>query len=151
MIEELLSQEWSFIAFIFFGIIGFVAWTRWRDNQWIEKTLGRQNVITMSFGVNYFGRASEPGKASRGSGFLVLLKDRLVYRSRWKNDTVEILGSRISSIYPDSVHKNTELNQSVLKIEFELEDGSTDCVAFRVPYPPQWMQAISKISPQLKI
>ncbi|MBU2512661.1 hypothetical protein KJ966_15095 [bacterium] len=149
MINTFLSEEWSFIAIIFFGIIAYIAWIRWQDHRWIENRFGRDNVIAMSFGINYFGRTSEPGKAIRSSGFLILLKDRVVYRSRWKKKQVEITGVSIRRLYPDSVHKNTDLHQSVMKIDFELEGGRLDSVAFRVPYPPQWIQAIANISPNL--
>ena len=139
----------SKIAFIFFGIIAYISWIRWQDNRWIEGRFGRKNVIAMSFGVSYFGRASEPGKPMRSSGFLVLTKDQVFYRSRFSKLEVEILGSKIVRLYPDSKHKGVDLQQSVLKIDFYGKEGQPDAVAFRVPYPPQWIQAIENICPQI--
>ena len=150
MINSFLSEQWIVIAFIFFGIIAYISWIRWRDHRWIEKRFDKKNVIAMSFGVNYFGRESEAGKPSRSSGFLVLLKDRLFYRSRWAGVEFEVSGSNITRIYPDSSHKGTDLHQSVMKVEFLSENKTEDSVAFRVPYPPQWINAISNISPKLK-
>ena len=150
MIDSILSEQWIFIAIIFFGFIGYISWIRWRDHRWIEKRFRRANVIAMSFGVNYFGRESEPGKPSRSSGFLVLLKDRLFYRSRWAKIEVEVPGAEITRIYPDSSHKGVDLHQSVMKVEFMNDNKTIDSVAFRVPYPPQWINAISNICPRLK-
>jgi hypothetical protein len=150
MINSLFSSQWLVIALVFFGIIGYISWIRWRDNRWIEQKYGRSNVIAMSFGVNYFGRMSEPGKPDRSSGFLVLLKDRLVFRSRWTKQEVVIPGAAINRIYPDSAHKGVDLHQSVMKVDFEMETGKPDSVAFRVPYPPQWINAIRNICPRLR-
>ena len=111
------EQQWIFIAIAFFGII-------------------------MSFGVNFFGRASEPGKARRSSGFLLLLNDALFYRSRVKKIELEIPGNRIARIYHDRSHKGVDLHQSLVKIDFLNDHNQKDTAAFKVPYPPQWMQAI---------
>lgn len=145
MIETLLREQWIFIALIFFGIIFYIAWLRRKDRIWIEKRFGREKVLAMSFGVNYFGRASEEGKPRRSSGFLILLKDRLFFRSRLTNQEVEIPGDKIQRIYPDSEHKGVSLHQSVMKIDYYNEQNEKDSVAFRVPYPPQWIQAIENI------
>jgi hypothetical protein len=96
----------------------------------------------MSFGVNYFGRASEAKPPRRSSGFLLLLPDRLVYRSRMARLELEILGSSMVRVYPDTTHKGVDLHQSVLKIDYINPDDQRDCVAFRLPYPPQWVHLI---------
>lgn len=145
--DVILQEQWSLIAILFFGIIGYIAWIRWRDNRWIEKRFGRDRIIAMSFGVNYFGRSSEPGKPGRSSGFLLLLKDRIFYKSRLAKLEVEIPGQAITQIYPDNSHKGVDLHQSVIKIDFRLDNGQIDSVAFRVPYPPQWINAIKNMSP----
>jgi hypothetical protein len=136
------NQQWIFIALIFFGIIGYIAFIRWQDRKWIEKRFGNQKILAMSFGVNYFGRASEPGKPRKSSGFLLLLQDRLFYRSRTARLELNIMGKNIAQVYPDSSIKGYELHQSVVKIDFINENDDRDSAAFKVPYPPQWVQAI---------
>ena len=84
MAEFFANQQWLIIAIIFFGIIGYIAWVRWQDRKWIDKRFGSHKVLAISFGVNFFGCASEPGKPRKSSGFLLLLSDRLFYRSRLK-------------------------------------------------------------------
>jgi hypothetical protein len=136
------DQQWIIIAVFFFGIIGYVALMRWRDRKWIEERFGSRPVFAMSFGVNFYGKASEPGKPQKSSGFLLLFSDRLFYRSRVKKIELEIPGGRIARIYHDRTHKGVDLHQSLVKIEFLNERNQKDTAAFKVPYPPQWMQAI---------
>jgi hypothetical protein len=130
------------IALIFFGIIAYIAWVRWRDRRWIEERFGSQKILAMSFGINYFGRAAEPGSPRRSSGVLLLLSDRLFYRSRIKKIELEIPASSISRVYHDRSHKGIDLHQSLVKIDFINSKNEKDTAAFKVPYPPQWMQAI---------
>ncbi|MEE4263977.1 MAG: hypothetical protein V2I56_14905, partial [Desulfobacteraceae bacterium] len=96
----------------------------------------------MSFGVNYFGQATEPGKPRRSAGFLLLLPDRLFYRSRVKKIELEIPCSRIARVYHDRSHKGVDLHTSLVKIDFINSEDQRDTAAFKVPYPPQWIQAI---------
>ena len=136
------QQQWIFIAIAFFGIIGYIAWMRWRDRKWIEERFGSRTILAMSFGVNFFGKATDPDKPSRSSGFLLLLNDALFYRSRVKKIELEIPGTRIARVYHDRAHKGVDLHQSLVKIDFLNENDQKVTAAFKVPYPPQWMQAI---------
>ncbi|NNL75466.1 MAG: hypothetical protein HKO68_03925 [Desulfobacterales bacterium] len=145
MAEFFKNQQWILIALVFFGIIAYIAWIRWRDRKWIEERFGGHKILAMSFGVNYFGRATESGPPRKSSGFLLLLSDRLFYRSRLKKIELEIPASRISRVYHDRSHKGIELHQSLVKVNFINEKKEKDTAAFKVPYPPQWMQAIENI------
>lgn len=136
------NQQWVIIAIVFFGIIGYISWVRWRDRKWIGERFGGHKILAMSFGVNYFGRAAEPGSPRKSSGFLLLLSDRLFYRSRLKKIELEIPASRIARVYHDRTHKGIDLHQSLVKIDFINDRNEKDTAAFKVPYPPQWMQAI---------
>ena len=138
----LQEQYWLVIAVVFFGIIGYIAWMRRRDRRWIEDRFGSQPILAVSFGVSYFGRTSEPKPPRRSSGFLLLLSDRVFYRSRIAGLELEIPGRRITRIYHGTGHKGVDLHQSLMKLDFVNESGEPDTAAFRVPYPPQWMQAI---------
>jgi hypothetical protein len=142
MPDFLANQQWIVIAALFFGIMGYIAYIRWRDRRWIEARFGRQKVLTMSFGVSCFGRASEPGKPRRSSGFLLLLPDRLFYRSPAHRVELDIPGTHISKVYPGTSLKGVDLHQSVMKVDFINEHNQRDSAAFRVPYPPQWINAI---------
>ena len=130
------------IAVVFFGIMAYIAWIRWRDRRWIDERFGGHKIIAMSFGVNYFGSATEPGAPRKSSGFLILLPDRLFYRSRLKKLELEIPAARIARVYHDRSHKGADLHQSLVKIDFINDKNEKDTAAFKVPYPPQWINAI---------
>jgi len=136
------NNGWLVIALAFFGIILYISLVRWRDRRWIKEKFGDRRVLAMSFGVNYFGRAMEPGRLRKSSGFLLLLPDRLFYRSRLRGLELEIPGDRIVRVYHGKSHKGENLHQSVVKVDFYNQKDEKDCVAFKVPYPPQWIQAI---------
>jgi len=142
MTNFFLNQEWLIIALIFFGTIFFIAWKRWRDQKWIKKRFGGRPAVALSFGVNYFGRATEPGGPHRSSGFLLLLPDCLFFRSRTAKVELEISGPSIKRVYHDISHKGVDLHRSVIKVDFLTDQSQKDTVAFAVPYPPQWIQAI---------
>jgi hypothetical protein len=142
--QMLQHQQWVYFALVVFGIIAYIAFIRWQDRRWIEARFGSRNVRAMSFGVNYWGRATEPGKPRRSAGFLLLLPDRLFYRSRIKKIELEIPAAKITRVYHDRHHKGVELHQSLVKIDFLNSAGTRDTAAFKVPYPPQWIHAIEQ-------
>jgi hypothetical protein len=141
MTNILFTQQW-FIIVLVFGAIFSLAWNRWRDRIWIKQRFGDQPVIAQSFGVNYFGKVTQPGTPRRQSGFLLLLPDRLFFRSRKANVDLEIAVPSIKRVYHGTSHKGVDLHRSVIKVDFLTDQGQKDTVAFAVPYPPQWIQVI---------
>ena len=142
MLDIIKHQQWIVIALVFFGILAYIAIIRWRDRKWIDERFGSRNLQAMSFGVNFFCTATEPGKPRRSSGFLLLLPDRLFYRSRVKKIELEIPANRIARVYHDRSHKGVDLHMSLVKIDFLNARNQKDTAAFKVPYPPQWINAI---------
>ena len=140
--EFLTKPGWIFFALLFLGLIFVAAWRRWRDRKWIRDRFGEANVLIQSFGVKYFGRMLEPGRPRAETGYLVLLSDRLFFRSPRTGTQLEIPRSAVTRLYHGVEHKGVDLHQSVIKIDFTSEAGEKDVAAFHVPYPPQWMQAI---------
>ena len=143
----LIHQQWLLIAIVFFGIIGYIAWIRWRERKWIDARFGKEPPLAISFGVNFYGRATEPGKPKRSSGFLLLFPDRLFYRSRLTGQEMDIPTKQIHYVYHGNTHKGIDLHQSVVKVDFLTAQGQKDSAAFKVPYPPQWINAISLTLP----
>ena len=139
--DALLQQQWLIIT-AFFGIIVYIIWIRYRDRRWIENRFGKNRTRAMSFGVNSYVLASRTGKPKSNSGFLLLLPDRLFYRSRFNRLEIDIPGDRIARVYHGTTFKGVELHQSVVKIDFFDAHNEKDTVAFKVPYPPQWISAI---------
>jgi hypothetical protein len=140
--SSIANQQWVFIALAFFGIIAYIVWIRWRDRRWIDAYFHGRKSLAMSFGVGYFGRAAEPDAPRHSSGFLLLFSDRLFYRSRIKKIQVDIPTHAIRRVYHGRHHKGADLHQSLVKIDFINSDSRRDTVAFKVPYPPQWIRMI---------
>jgi hypothetical protein len=142
MANTFTNQHWILIAFIFFGFLCYIAILRWQDQRWIHKKYGSDNVRATSYGVSFYGRTSDEGKIRRSTGVLVLLTDRLYFRSRRARLEIEIPGDKLLNVYHDVRHRGEELHQSLMMIEFINENNRKDTAAFKVPYPPQWIQAV---------
>ena len=138
------EQQWLIIVLVFFGVFFYIAWARKRDRNWIDQNFAKEQIRALSFGINCFGRASDPGKIRSARGLLLLLNDRLIFRSRNGKVKFEIPGSQITKIYHGTTHKGQEMSTSLMKIAFSTgpDEDDEDIASFKVPYPPQWMQAI---------
>lgn len=139
---DLNNSSWLVIAVIFSGLIFYLVYMRSVESRRVEHKFGKDEIIISSFGVNYFGRESEPGRPLRSSGVLVLLKNGLYYRARWRKRELFILGSTITYIGVSDVFKKKSLYQHAVLISFLNKEGKDDKAAFRIPYPSQWINAI---------
>lgn len=135
------GRQWAIIA-AFFGIILIIIWIRYRDRKWIENRFGKCRARAMSFGVNAYVKRGLAGKPKSSSGFLLLLPERLYYRSRFARLELDIPVDKMVRVYPGTSLKGEELHQSVMKIDFLDAHNQKDTVAFKVPYPPQWISAV---------
>ncbi|MDM8540875.1 hypothetical protein QUF90_07285 [Desulfococcaceae bacterium HSG9] len=136
------NQHWPLIALAFFGFLAYIAWNRWQDRRQIEKRFGLDNVLAMSFGVYYYGNATDPGPPRRISGFFLLLPGCVYFCSRRAKLEIEIPFKCIDRVYHGSTLKDVDLHQSVVKIDFLNRQQHKDTAAFKMPYPPQWIQMI---------
>jgi hypothetical protein len=144
MPNNFVQQQWIFVALVFLGIIFYLAWSRRQERRWISRHYRKDQIIAVSFGVTFFGRATDEGAILQSKGFLLLLADRLVFRSRFNRLLLEIPAARSVNVYHDRVHKNIDLHQSLVKVDFFTPNQVKDTAAFKVPYPPQWIGAIRK-------
>ena len=46
MLDIIKHQQWIVIAFVFFGILAYIAIIRWRDRKWIDYRFGHQNPVS---------------------------------------------------------------------------------------------------------
>ena len=141
---EILSANgsWLYLFIIFAAVIGYFAFIQRRDTNNVLARFDRENVLLTSFGVNYFGRVSEPGGPARSSGILVLLKEGLYYKARFSKRELFIPGENLKKIEIIEVFKNKPLHQKVLAFIFLDENGNEDKTAVRIPHPEQWVAAI---------
>ncbi len=98
----------------------------------------------MSFGVTFYGCESDTGRFRDYTGLLLLLKSGFIFRTRFLGKEFRIPKEAVRSVYVGKEHRGKKLYQYVMKIDFVNRRGEPDSVAFRVPYPQQWMTAIEK-------
>jgi len=119
-----------------------MSYSRWRDQRWIAWKYGRNAALTTGFGVTYYGAITSLGQPKGTTGFLVLLKDRLVFKSRKAKIEFEISSEAIKNVYHATEFKGKQMYQSIVSVDFVNQSGKADTVAFRLPYPPQWIRII---------
>ena len=99
--------------------------------------------FTLMTGLGGVEDYPEMARAAEASGWTSLaIPDSLFYRSRVKKIELQIPGSRIARVYHEKSHKGVDLHQSLVKIDFLNDENEKDTAAFKVPYPPQWINAI---------
>jgi hypothetical protein len=142
LMEGLTNPSWLVFALAFLGILLFMAGLRNQEARRISEKFPREQIVLTSFGVNYFGLESEPGRPLRSIGALVLLKDSLYYRARFSKRELTIPGAAITHIGVTDTHKGRPLHQYVVAIHFLNAAGQEEKAAFRIPLPAQWTAAI---------
>ena len=142
VLEGITNPNWLIFALLFLGIIFYLAYMRQRETKRITEKFDKEQIIITSFGVNYYGLQSEPGGPLRSAGALVLLKDGIYYRARFSKRELYIPGSAITYIGVTNVHKDKDLHQTVVVLQFLSPEGREERAAFRIPYPGQWVSAI---------
>ena len=141
-LEGITNPSWLVFALLFLAIMFYLAYMRQRETRRILARFDKSQIILTSFGVNYYGRDSEPGGPLRSSGALVLVKSGLYYRARFANRELFVPGPSITYIGVSNQHKGKDLHQNVVVIHFLNEEGKEEKAAFRIPYPGQWVAAI---------
>ena len=140
--EGLTNPSWLVFALVFLGVLLLLVILRNREARRISEKFPRDFIVLTSFGVNYFGLESEPGRPLRSIGALVLLKDSLYYRARFADRELTIPGAAITHIGVTDTHKGKPLHQYVVAIRFLTLEGREEKAAFRIPLPAQWTTAI---------
>ena len=141
----MINSKYYLIVFgvLFFGFLVYSRIKRQQDLAWINNRFPGPSPIITSFGVKFFGAASDSGPVKAQPGFLLLFPDLLFFRSS-KGLEWSATAQAVSGVDHDTGHKGRDLKQSVMVVDFLGPDGQPDRVAFRVPYPPQWIKAIDR-------
>jgi hypothetical protein len=136
------TLEWVILCTALFGIVLFLVVSRRVESRRIERKFPGNDIVATSFGVGYFGLSSEPGGPARSSGALVLLKDRIYYRARFRNREVSIPASSLRGIDIVQTHKGKLLYQKAIAIRFSDEHGQEVSAVFRIPMPDRWLRVM---------
>ena len=130
---------------LFMGAIFLIAYIRNLEARRIRKKFSEDEILLSSFGVQYYGVESDPGKILKSTGVLVLTKNGIFYRAKFLNRTLQIPGDKISSITAVDTFKGKNMYQRIVAINFVNEKGARDRAGFRIPYPERWSIAINKV------
>jgi len=126
-------------------LLFLLAGVRFLETRRIERKFPKDRIVISSFGVNYYGLASEPGPPRRSVGALVLLKDGLYYRARYLNLEVFIPGGALTKIEVVDSHKGKLLYHKMLSFAFVNENKKMDSAVFMMPHPSQWWNAVETL------
>ena len=138
-------HSWFIFFGIFMAVIAFLAVIRQIETRRIFTKFSKDEVLMLSFGVNFFGVDSEPGRPDKSSGALVLTKEGLYYRARYAKREFFIPGQNLVKLEVIEYLKGRPLNQKAVGFFFKNADGERDLAAFRIPHSAQWARAIKKL------
>jgi hypothetical protein len=125
------------------GIIG-MSWLTFKEKKWIKITYKKVDIIALGFGVTCYGLSSDQGPPKTYRGFLLIHKGGLLFKNRFSSIRFDVPGKSIQKAYPASSHKGARLYKSAVKIDFSTSQKSKDTIAFKLSYPPQWIEIIKK-------
>lgn len=139
------NMSWILFAVLFLGAVAFLAIVRQVEIRRIYKKFDYNDVLLLSFGVNYFGCETEPGRISKSAGALALTRTELYYRARYLNKELTIQGQSIAQLDVTDQHKGKPLHQHAIAIYFVNEYGTRDKAVFRIPHPAKWVNMINSM------
>ncbi len=125
------------------GIIG-MSWLTHKEKKWIKNTYKKEDIIALGFGVTCYGLSSDQGASKRYKGFLLIHRDGLLFKNRFSKTRFDIPAASIKKAYHDTSHKGVKLYKSAVKVDFSASRKHSDTIAFKLSYPPQWIEIIEK-------
>lgn len=131
-----------FLAGAFIFAVFFFMWFLQRDMKKVRKKFNEKDIVIASYGVRFYGLASEPGGLLNSGGQMILLKSGLYYKGRFDKRELFISKGDLLSIAVTDFHKGEPTIGKCLAFYFTNKDGKIDRAAFELPYPKQWVDAI---------
>ncbi len=125
------------------GIMG-MSWLAHTEKKWIRNTYQKEDIIALGFGVTCYGLASGEGAPKRYNGFLLIHRGGLLFKNRFSKVRFDIPAESVKKVYHATSHKGTRLYKSAVKVDFSTSPKSLDTIAFKLSYPPQWIDIIEK-------
>jgi len=119
-----------------------MAGIRYKETSVLLKKYPKEDMLLVTFGVNFFGQEGTIKKPLRSVGGLVLLKDGLYYHARFGTAELYIPGKSLRSIGTTDYFCDKPLHQKVVSLSFLTEAGQVDRAAFRIPHPARWVHEL---------
>lgn len=139
------NLEILLIGIGFMSIVFLIAFIRNMESRRIRSKYQQNEILLSSFGVQFYGVESVPGKPLRSTGTLVMTQKELYYRAKFMNRELTIPGEAISSLSVIDTFKGKLMYVKVIAVNFINSDGERDRAVFRIPYPERWNAAIRKV------
>lgn len=131
-----------FLAGLFILGVVLFRWFFQRDMKRVRMQFKKDDIVIASYGVRFYGLASESGGLLNSGGQMILLKKGLYYKGRFDNRELFIPKENIISIAVTDFHKGEPTIGKCLAFYFTNSNNETDRAAFELPYPKQWVDAI---------
>jgi len=141
-LDNIVNAPPLIIGLFILAAVFLMAAIRYRENKTILKRFSRDEIILMTYGVNYFGQESMDKKPLRSTGGLVMVKDGLYYHARFGDREFFIQGKSITAIGTTDTFNGKPLHQKVIVISFTNEAGKKDRLIIQIPHPAEWVKAI---------
>ena len=125
------------------AIIGMSFLTH-KEKKWIKSTYKKEDIIALGFGVTCYGLSSDQEAPKRYRGFLLIHRGGLLFKNRFSSTRFDIPAESIQKAYHATSHKGARLYKSAVKVDFSTSPKHKDTIAFKLSYPPQWIEIIKK-------
>ncbi|MBD3229097.1 MAG: hypothetical protein GF329_12990 [Candidatus Lokiarchaeota archaeon] len=100
------------------------------------------DIILVSKWANFFGQKSKGSKQVRGNGVLVLTKEELFFQMFLPKRILKVSINDIIDVKKESHHLRKTKYIDLLKVEFIIENGEEDSVAWWVKKLEDWITKI---------
>ncbi|MBW1866678.1 MAG: hypothetical protein JRI38_02875 [Deltaproteobacteria bacterium] len=134
----------AIIGSLFLCVVIGMTWLTYKEKKWIRNTYKKEDIIALGFGVTCYGLSSDQGPPKRYKGFLLIHRAGLLFKNRFSNTRFDVPGESIQKAYHDTSHMGSRLYKSAVKIDFSTSRKRMDTIAFKLAYPPQWIEIIEK-------
>jgi len=131
------------------GIIG-MSWLTHTEKKWIKNTYKKEDIIALGFGVGCYGLSSDQGAPKRYTGFLLIHRGGILFKNRFSKTRFDIPAASIKKVYHATSHKGAKLFKAAVKVDFSSSPKHLDTIAFKLAYPPQWIDIIDKAFIRIK-
>jgi hypothetical protein len=132
------------IGCIFTIVVIGMTWLTHKEKKWIKSTYKKEDIIALGFGVHCYGLSSGQGAPKRYKGFLLIHRGGLLFKNRFSSTRFDVPGESIKKAYHATSHKGARLYKSAVKVDFSTSGKRMDTIAFKLAYPPQWIEIIEK-------
>ncbi len=141
-LDSIVNAPPLIIGLFILAAVFLMAAIRYRENKLILQRYSKEEIILMTYGVNYFGQESANKKPLRSTGGLVMVKEGLFYHARFGDREFFLPGKQIKSLGTTDTFNGKPLHQKVIFIDFTNEAGQKDRMVIQIPHPAEWVKAI---------